>query len=284
MSGEISVVHLVYVPFGIDLFQRFLDSYIQHAAGAEHKLVIMFNGFDDEEKLNPFLATINSLGLSHDVLLSREKWDISSYFFAAKNLSSEYLLFLNSYSMILADDWLKFYSAALGEPNVGVVGATGAGWRSEFENYLERLGGSRVKHLKSLLFMRLHFSKFHGPHLRTNAFFVRRRDFLSLTYDKPLLERPVTDRTVDSKNRTVYFEHGDRNMTYQLARRGLRALVIDRHGNSYEPREWPSAKTFWIADQENLLIHDNRTLKYQNGDEQLRRMLSYEAWGIKSGD
>jgi hypothetical protein len=280
MNREISVVHLVYVPFGVNLFQRFLDSYIGHEAGAQHKLVIMFNGVNEEDKLNPFLKIINSLGVNYETILSKEKWDISSYFFAAKNLDSEYLLFLNSYSRILADNWLHYYRSAMQKPNVGVVGATGAGWRSEFKNFLERNKNSHVKNLKSIIFMGLHFNKFRGPHLRTNAFYVKRREFLSLKYDKPFLERPIMDLTMDSKARTVYFEHGNRNMTYQFAKKGLKALVIDKYGNSYEPKDWPSARTFWISDQENLLVHDNRTLKYENEDERVRKILSYEAWGI----
>src|SRR2546429_4501071 len=123
MSREISVVHLVYVPFGLELFQRFLDSYINHEAGVEHKLVIMFNGFEREEQVNPFLEISSSLGLNYEIILSQEKWDISSYFFAANKLDSEYLLFLNSYSIILADNWLYYYCSAMQQSNVGLVGA-----------------------------------------------------------------------------------------------------------------------------------------------------------------
>jgi len=282
MKSEISVVHLIHVPFGVSLFERFLGSYIEHRAGVDHRLVIMFNGVDGEDQIEPFLEIINSFGLDYDVILSKETWDISSYFFAARQLDSEYLLFLNSYSIVLADDWLYFYSLAMRKPQVGIVGATGAGWRSEFENFLERNQSIRAKNLKSLMFMRLHFNKFRGPHLRTNAFYVKRNQFLSLKYDKPLLERPLTDLALDSKARTVYFEHGNRNMTYQFAEKGLKSLVVDRFGKSYEPQDWLSSKTFWISAQENLLIHDNRTLKYENADEQLRRVFSYEAWGVKS--
>lgn len=42
MQSKISVVHLVYVPFGTDLLQRFLDSYAAHSSGIEHQFVIMF--------------------------------------------------------------------------------------------------------------------------------------------------------------------------------------------------------------------------------------------------
>src|SRR5262245_8694576 len=99
MKSEISIVHLIHVPFGVSLFERFLGSYIEHRAGVDHKLVIMFNGVDGEDQIEPFLEIINSFGLDYDVILSKETWDISSYFFAARQLDSEYLLFLNSYSI-----------------------------------------------------------------------------------------------------------------------------------------------------------------------------------------
>lgn len=282
MKSKISVVHLVYVPFGVDLFKRFLDSYVKHPSGIEHELIIMFNGFDKEDELKQFLEIIDSLNLDYEVVLSKEKYDVSSYFFAAKNLNSEYLLFLNSYSMILADNWLHFFYSAMQKENVGVVGASGAGWRSDLKNFWEYNNsfGSVLKEIKSFIFIGLHFGKFVCPHVRTNSFFVRRDNFLLLKYNNILTAGSFKDSSADSKNKTLYFEHGNRNMTYQFIKMGLKTLVVDRYGNSYEPEDWMSSKTFWISNQENLLVHDNRTLMYENGDEKLRKELSYAAWGI----
>lgn len=286
MQSEISVVHLVYVPFGTELFERFLDSYIKHPSGIEHQLVVMFNGFDDRVETEKFLEIIDSKNLDYKVLFSEEKFDISSYFFAAENLNTEYVLFLNSYSIILADGWLRLFYSALQTEKAGVVGATGAGWRNEFQSFLEREKNERISSfavkLKAMLYMWLHFGKAAYPHLRTNAFFARRKDFLSIEYHRLFPQKFLKPANYDTKNRTLYFEHGNKSLTAQFNKKGLKILLIDKYGNSYEPPDWMAAKTFWISEQENLLVHDNQTLRYENGDERLRKHLTYLAWGIES--
>lgn len=282
MKSEISVVHLAYVPYGTELFEKFLHSYARHQAGIEHQLVILFNGFDRESEIEPFLKIIDAFGIDYETILSPEKYDISSYFYAAKNLDSEYLLFLNSFSVILADDWLRIYYAAMQkQPDVGVIGATGAGWRSEFRRYLRRIKiNTFAGEFKSLIFMWLNYRRFRGPHIRTTAFFIKRKVFLSLKYYELTLNFLSNHSEKDSKHRTLYFEHGNRNMTYQLTEMGLKTLVIDKYGKTYEPKDWMSAKTFWISEQENLLVHDNRTMTYQNGDKKVKEELSHWAWKI----
>ncbi len=89
MKSEVSVVHLVYIPYGVELFERFLNSYVKRRAGIEHKLVILFNGFSREDELNPFLEVIDCFDLNYETILSDEKYDISSYFFAARNLGTD---------------------------------------------------------------------------------------------------------------------------------------------------------------------------------------------------
>ena len=61
----------------------------------------------------------------------------------------------------------------------------------------------------------------------------------------------------------------------------MNAVIIDKHGDIFEPNDWVKAKTFWICNQENLLIQDNQTQKYQNGSEDLKKQLTYWAWGMK---
>ena len=272
-------MHLVYVPLGAKLFQRFLDSYLKHPAGIEHKLVIMFNGFAEEKELSPFFEIINSLDLEYETILSAEKYDLGSYFSAARKLDSEYLLFLNSYSIILADDWLRFYYSAIRQPNVGVVGSSGGGWRSEFKRFRENAKYSFLENPKPFVFMRINFGKFRGKHLRTNAFMVKRELFLSLTYHKLSPAFLPNHSAKETKAKTLYFEHGNQSMTYQIAKKGLKAIIVDKYGNTHEPENWCQAKTFWISNQENLLIHDNQTLRYETGDEQVRKELSFWAWG-----
>jgi hypothetical protein len=60
---------------------------------------------------------------------------------------------------------------------------------------------------------------------------------------------------------------------------GLRVLVAGRNGRAYESSEWPASRTLWQGNQENLLVDDNQTRSYQEGDDDVRRALSGFAWG-----
>lgn len=310
----IAVVHLVWGPLGPAPLQRFLDSYRRHSAGIEHELVIIFNGTDSDTRrsFEPVLA-----GTPHEtVVLERPVQDLEAYVFAAGRVPHERLCFLNSYSEILADDWLAKLDAALGQPDVGIAGATGS-WTSICSMFLHalRLPGPYRRTLPSRGELRRHmydiesqlgqeregtlpqegttsgkaplsfklasiartlrlvpeqlflFEPFPAHHLRTNAFIVERELFASLR------TRPVR-RKVDA----WVMESGRESFTRQVQRRGLRTLVVDREGRTYDQESWPLSQTFWQDGQQGLLVADNQTRAYQLGSIERRRLLSGLAW------
>ncbi len=111
------------------------------------------------------------------------------------------------------------------------------------------------------------FGRHPNPHIRTNAFMIRRDLLLSL--------RAATFRR---KIHAYKFESGRHSMTKQIIARGLRPLVVDRSGKVYEISEWKSSSTFWIDLQANLLVADNQTSNYAAGSLQRRRVLKDHAW------
>jgi hypothetical protein len=118
---------------------------------------------------------------------------------------------------------------------------------------------------RALTDMTIGFSQFPAPHLRTNALMAKRQ-LLSQALSQDL------GRKVDAHR----LESGRRSITAQIERAGLRALVVDSGGQAFEQPEWPDSKTFWQADQEGLLVADNRysLASYatsQHGGAQLQR-------------
>ena len=53
---------------------------------------------------------------------------------------------------------------------------------------------------------------------------------------------------------------------------------MGRDGIGYPREEWALSRTFRSGEQENLLIADNRTDQYANGDEAFRTLLAGLAW------
>jgi len=103
---------------------------------------------------------------------------------------------------------------------------------------------------------------FPNPHVRSNGFFVERVFFVD--YFLP----PVT------KAECYEMEHGARGMS-----RIFDPLLVDRHGTVYSERDWTYSKTFRLDDQENLLLSDNHSRRYDQADEAERAQLRRLAWG-----
>jgi hypothetical protein len=311
----IAVVHLVWGPLGVERLRRFLRSYQACDAGVEHELVILLNGVEAREQ-ETFSAQLQ--GVEHRLLSPHGPLlDLAAYAWAAGSLRHDRFCFLNSYSEILAQQWLAKLDAALSHDTVGLVGASGS-WGSlrsaaldslmlpnpyrranrpgrqrtreltaEIDRELERAdlatAGAHVRpapgassravtrhadRLRRLVEYLTRFPGFPCAHLRTNAFMVARPALAALAGAR-----------LSTKADALTFESGHSSYTRQLERQGLRAIVVDRAGDCFERARWPASRTFWQADQEGLMIADNRTSTYANGALDRRAMLSVFAWG-----
>ena len=224
----------------------FLDSFLSHAAGAEHSLVFVLKGYAEGET-DPVLAARRK-----ELAQAPEEWRVGDdifpigvWFRAAAALDLfERIVCLNSQSRILAGGWLgKLLNPFERSANCGAVGATGS-----FEGLAP--------------------DEFPNIHLRTTGFAVDRRLFLSLA--------PGQQVTKYDGN---LFEAGPQGFTRQLQQRGLAPLVVDRPGKAWAAEDWPASRTFRSGAQEGLLIADNRTRDYAIAGLAKRRKLARLAFG-----
>lgn len=296
--AAIGVVYLYRFAEGQRPAHAFLESYRAHAAGSEHDLHVILKGFSDEAARAAARALFGSTSTNF-IELDDSGYDIGSYQAAARRVTNNRLVFLNTFSEIIADNWLAYLDAALNRPDVGLVGATGS-WQSlgsayvaaalRFAHWVRHPIGYVKSHLEAgsyspagaavprrsfrdiALKIRgladlYEFGRYPNPHIRTNAFMIDRARFLSL--------RSIPFR----RKADVYkFESGRHSMTKQILGTKLKALVVDRSGRTYDVDEWKSSSTFWIESQGNLMIADNMTRKYALGSSLLRQLLENYAW------
>lgn len=268
---SIGVVHLVRQCNGPDPLRAFVQSYQAHPAGEPHDLLIVYKGFNDGDRgaCEELLGSVPHRALD----VPDEGFDIGAYFHAVHRFPHAYLLFLNSFSRIVCDDWLAILYRHLRQPGVGAVGAGGS-WESMYTTWLNdnaRAGfwkTLRPKFKTRTHYMRERFAPLPNHHLRTNAFMASRDLLASLHV--PALQ---------TKEDTHMFESGVGGMSHQIRERGLRLLVVGRNGRAYEAPQWASSCTFRAGDQSNLLIADNQTESYLAADVEGRRRLSTLAWG-----
>jgi len=300
---SIAVAHLARKANGIEPFRRFVESYDDVDAGAEHDLVLLLKGFAGDGDDTPYRELAPSAQTVH---LPDTGLDLGSYSAAAHVLDHDRVCFLNSFTTLRVDGWLGKLDAALDEPAVGLAGASGS-WGSHWSWLLYELGlpnvyarvfpsrqearaaliriaesrevtvrarGTAVAAVGALVripFFAGRFDAFPAPHLRTNAFLVGRDTMRSWPVGR-----------IRGKWDAFALESGHRSLTQHVESRGRRAVVVGADGGAYAAEEWPDSDTFWQREQSNLLVADNQTEQYTQGDAQLRGFLSRFAWAERA--
>jgi hypothetical protein len=249
-----AVVHLVWAPLGDAPLERFLASYERFSAGAEHRLVVVFKEFREPAALAAARARFADID-HEEVLMPEPALYLVDYPHVARTVQAPTYLFLNSNSELIDDGWLAKPLAQLKRPEVGLVGATGS-----YEGSASSLAG-RLLRRRALL-------PFPNPHIRTTAFRLERELCNALDWG---------DAT--SKAFAWQVENGPHGLTRQVQGRGLEAVVVGRDGKPYPVDRWGEAAVFRSGEQRNLLVADNRTRDFAEGDARYRRKLTRLAWG-----
>jgi hypothetical protein len=319
--ADLGVVYLYRFAEGELAARAFLDNYRAHPAGADHDLHVIFKGFPDSRALASAQAIFAGLPIN-TIEVDDSGFDVGSYFAAAQRVSNRRLIFFNTFSELLADDWLRKFDNALSLPGVGLVGATGS-WQS-LSSYYEVLVNRVAHELGHLVGYRK-----KPPTNGETAPDVQELQSIEATDDSDFDERTNTARTaralyllfrldrylvhlyqygrfpnphvrtnafmierdrflsldtsrLNTKRDVYNFESGRRSMTRQIMTQGLKPVVVGRNGEIYQIPDWKSSSTFWIGQQRNLLAADNRTRDYDKGNQARRAFLEDNAWTYPS--
>jgi len=232
----------------IHSIQRFLDSYLKFRPGLEHKLYVVIKGFENQDALSKVLNSLDRV--RHEkIQMADETFDIGAYISAAKIVTEEKVLFLNTHSEIISTDWLLKIAKHLEKSNVGLVGCS-----ASFESLHE---------LNPLI------PKFPNSHIRTNAFMTFRKLFIDLTEEDKIKE----------KWDAFHFESGQNSLTRRVENRGYKVVVSGANGVGYFLPQWSSSQTFRLMNQSNLIIGDNQTRNYQELPFGSKLAWTFRSWG-----
>jgi hypothetical protein len=276
-TSDIAIIHLVRAANDPKAAARFVDSYLKHPAGCDHRLFFLLKGFPQE--LPRELAAILDRVPHVRMVCPDRGYDIGSYYHAAERTMESLVMFLNSFSIIQGDLWLLKLAQAYRVSGTGLVGASGS-WESLASTRLDApiCGGMQpIRRRFARLWawmvglpLWMSIPAFPNPHVRTNAFLMAREDFLAA--------RPPR---IHFKFQAWLFESGRVSMTRSILRRGLRVVVVGRDGTEYGMEDWSKSRTFWQDEQENLLIHDNQSMAYARADAYGRARLCRAAWNCR---
>ena len=273
---------------GLAATEAFFDSYHDHPAGVDHELVVIVKGWEGvpgralvEERARAVSATV--------IEVPDDGLDWGAYMRVAPRLGHDWLCFLNTHSRICGDGWFATLRRAAERPGVGAVGATGS-WGTNtpvfrllapvIADYWRRKGPMKALAAAFRLYVVRYlwhscrnvpwFPGFPNPHLRSNAFLVRRTLFTTFT------ERHAIPA---EKRDALVLECGHAGFTRFLTAQGLQAVVAGADGRAYGPEEWPDSRTYCVPDRSNLLVSDHRTRAYDQAAPFSRRDMERQAWG-----
>lgn len=284
---RICLVHLARRENGLAPFDRFVAAYRANEPGIAHDLLLLYKGFGNTAELAPYqdvLGTIRHLELH----VPDTGYDIGSYMHAFRKHQGEYgyFCFLNSFSEPLRAGWLAHLWRQASRPDAGIAGATGS-YQSIAVQYHQYAHARHLRYGRAIApLMRpvlgaalaaLHvkrlvsFAPFPNPHVRTNA-------FIAPTEVLARLQIPG----IRSKMHAYRFESGRQGLTRQVLSLGRKALLVGADGAGVEIAQWPESNVFWRSAQENLLVADNQTRLYRDGEPRQRAVLSYYAWGERA--
>jgi hypothetical protein len=303
-SDPVCLVHIVREVNGVGWLRGFADALRAHPPGADYELVLAMKGFSSAGQAHPYLEEVADLAPT-TLFFEDRGFDLGTYFAVAQRLRRHRYCFVKCQCRPLVDGWLAKLDAALERPGVGQAGATGSwaslhswlmyssGLPSAYRGVLppresvreaiaamqveqgtiERPSAAhsirmRLRTLPNVPEELLGFRPFPAPHMRLTSFVITHAALSELG----LFEIHV-------KGDTLALESGRQSFTAQLQRIGCTSLVVDRAGCVYEPAQWHLSRTFMQGDQEGLLVAENHTLCYSEGDLARRRFLSSSAWG-----
>ncbi len=289
------------IPNPVDLTRRFAESYLRCPAGANHRLTLIFKGFQNHGQIAEHCSLFDGTALSVVEVPDVEQ-DIGLYRVALERSGWDFCCVLNSYSIICVSGWLADLVRCARDPRVGIVGATGS-YESHFSDYVRdprigvvgatgsyqglfdygagRMAGlAAQKHVLRMLRgvatavgYWAWFPRFPNPTVRTNAFMISRDVFQRVRWPRN-----------PSRMGALRFESGRRSLTRQVLGMGLEAVIVGRDGRCYGISEWPSSCTFRQKEQQNLLVADNRTIDYSTAAPERRRQLAAMAWGTYAAE
>lgn len=121
--SDLAVVYLARYAEGTTPVMNFIVSFERHSPGIAHDLVVIKKGFPSRKTaLDQCLAR----AFPHSVSLSDDGFDIAAYAEAAAQLPHRRVVFLNTFSEITTDGWLRKLDSAFADKEVGIAGATGS--------------------------------------------------------------------------------------------------------------------------------------------------------------
>lgn len=245
----------------------FINNYKKYKSGINHKLLICFKLLNVTEinKIRKYLKNIK-----YTEFIDPEKnndWDFGSYKRVSKQFLNKDILFLNSHSYPICNNWLKKLFKHKKKNNV--IATT-----SSYESLVNSVKLKNKYHkifrfLRRKYYFMSNFNEFPNPHIRTTGFLINSKIFLNYIKNKKL----------KTKEDALKIESGKFGLTNYLKKKKINLLVVNSDGNEFKENVWKSSETYCFTFHNKSIISDKHTRKYLNFSSDEKYKARIQVWG-----
>ena len=245
----------------------FVKFYKRFKSGLKHELVICFKLLTNNEinKLKNLLKDIKYTTFVDPG--AKNDWDFGSYKRVAKTFYDQDILFLNSHSYPVCNNWLK--KLFLYKTNKTVITPT-----ASYESIVDSIKLKNKFHKIIRFIVRKYrftknFDKFPNPHIHTSSFLINSKIFYNYIKDKKLR----------NKEDTLRIESGKKSLTKYLKKKKIKIFVVNCDGKKFAEDKWMYSETYHFVKNDKTIISDKHTRKYVKLNKVERKKKRFIVWG-----
>lgn len=262
------VVYLISIYDKREYLKNFLEHYKNFKSGEEHKLLICFKNFENNDTIFECkkLQSVNYIKYLDNNDFNDFDW--GSYRRISKIYKDEVIFFMNCHSYPLKNNWLSCFVKNY-EDN-SILGPAGS-----LESMVNSaLKGIHVKNKFKSYFYALsnfiHFPLFPNPHIRSNCFMISSKNFLSLKLNTKYKYKKIG---------TWINESGRKGMTNYFKKKKFKIYVINSDGKKFEKNNWILSQTYACGNQSKLIISDKFSRLYDKAEYKEKEKIKKYVWG-----
>jgi hypothetical protein len=286
---------IVYLCRGIDIDQQDIIDFsvsleknlLALDTNCRYKIYIIFKGWEEKKYINPKTFFSNIKKNISFFYFSDDGFDLGTYFKILKYVDEEYIYFFNSTSRIVDDNFFKFSINAMFDKKLGLLGWAGSfgTLRPSIKKIFFKLkiniiiNKNFINTIKDLLidviafprhlYLYKNFPKFPNPHVRSNAFLIK----------KDLYEEfSKISKYPETKIEACELESGKNGLTKFVQKKGYDVKVVNSKNKIFDIRECDKSETWRTGDRQHVLVADNGTFFYEKMPISRKLFKEYSAW------
>ena len=246
--------------------KKFIEHYKKYSSGIDHSLLICFKMFKKKDILliKDYLKNIDYTEFIDPI--ETNDYDFGSYKRVAQLHQDKRILFLNSHSYPICDNWLSMMIS--NTDNKALIGTSASN-----ESILDAVKLKKKYKIFSYLFkkfiLKKKFNSFPNPHVRTSSFLI---------YGQLLLDYMI-NKKINNKENAWEIESGKKSLSNYFKYKNYPIYIINSDGKKFTEVNWMFSETYCYSKQLKSIISDKHTRKYLSLSEKDKALSQTKVWG-----